>query len=135
MKDKQVVSFNKKGYDSFIDFLKAYSILLVVCGHALPVEFYDYTLFWVWGGMQVPLFVLIQVFHAYKKGVKPKLNWSSLLTRIIVPFVAIQAVIIVYKALIGGGMLWTSFLTSGGFGPGSYYIWIYLQIAVLLVTI
>jgi len=132
---EQTITFNKTGYDAFIDFLKAYSIICVVIAHILPPEFYKYILFHVWGDMQVPMFVLIQVFHAYKKGVTPKLNWSSLLKRIILPFVIIQAVIIVLKKLTGGCILFTSFIISGGYGPGSYYIWIYLQIAFLLVLI
>lgn len=129
----KALTFNKTGYDPFIDFLKAYSIICVIIAHILPAEFYKYLLFQIWGDMQVPMFVLIQLFHAYKKGVKPKLNWSSLLKRIFLPFVAIQAIIIVFKALTGGGILLTSFIISGGYGPGSYYIWIYLQIAFLLV--
>ncbi len=131
----KALTFSKTGYDPFIDFLKAYSIICVVIAHILPAEIYMYILFQVWGDMQVPMFVLIQVFHAYKKGLKPKLNWSSILKRIILPFVAIQAVIIGFKALVGGGILWTSFITGGGFGPGSYYIWIYLQISFLLVLL
>jgi len=129
-----VFSFNKDGYDPFIDFLKAYSILFVVIGHCLPVALYNYTLFWVWGGMQVPMFILIQTFHVYKKGVQPKLNWVNLLKRIFLPFVTVQFLIIGYKALTGD-FLWTIFITSGGYGRGSYYIWIYLQIAFLLVLL
>lgn len=127
--------FNKDGYDPFIDFLKAYSILCVVIAHILPPGIYKYILFQVWGAMQVPMFILIQVFHAYKRGQKPKQNWTSLLKRIILPFVAVQTVIIGFKAINGGGNLWVSFLTGGGYGPGSYYIWIYLQIAILLVVL
>lgn len=129
----QALTFNKADYDPFIDFLKAYSIICVVVAHILPADLYKYILFQVWGDMQVPQFVLIQVFHAYKKGVQPKLNWSSILKRICLPFVAVQAAIIACKGLVGGDISWTSLLISGGFGPGSYYIWIYLQIAVLLV--
>lgn len=131
----KALSFNKTGYDPFIDFLKAYSIICVVVAHILPAEFYKYILFQVWGDMQVPMFVLIQVFHAYKKEVQPKLNCASLLKRIFLPFIVVQLVIIGFKSLTGGGNLWSSFLTSGGYGPGSYYIWIYLQIAVLLVIL
>lgn len=131
----KALTFNKTGYDPFIDFLKAYSIICVVIAHILPSEFYKYILFQVWGDMQVPMFVLIQVFHAYKKGVKPKLNWSSLLKRIFLPFVVIQAVIISFKVLTGGHFYGQNFIVSGGYGPGSYYIWIYLQIAFLLVII
>lgn len=131
----QTQTFNKTGYDPFIDFLKAYSIICVVIAHILPYQYYKYILFQVWGDMQVPMFVLIQVFHAYKNEIQPKLKWASLLKRICLPFIAVQAVIVCFKALFGGGNLWSSFLTSGGYGPGSYYIWIYVQIAVLLVVL
>jgi len=85
--------------------------------------------------MQVPMFVLIQVFHAYKKRTKPKLNWNSLLKRICLPFIAVQALIVGFKALWGGEVSWISFIGSGGYGPGAYYMWIYIQIAFLLVIL
>jgi len=61
----KTVSFNKTGYDPFIDFIKAYAILCVLIGHTLP--FTDYWGYGLWAGMQVPLFVLVQVFHGFKK--------------------------------------------------------------------
>ena len=131
----KTLTFNKTGYDPFIDFLKAYSIICVVIAHILPQQFYKYILFHVWGEMQVPLFVLIQVFHAYKKEQKPKLNWGNLLKRFFLPFVAVQGVIFGFKALIGESVLLTKFIIRGGTGPGAYYIWIYFQIAILLVVI
>ena len=131
----KVLAFNKTGYDPFIDFLKAYSIFLVVIAHILPSALYKYVLFQVWGDMQVPMFILIQVFHAYKKDARPKLNWTTIFKRIICPFFIIQAVIICFKFLTGHEIIWTDFICKGGYGPGSYYIWIYLQIAFLLVII
>lgn len=101
----KALTFNKTGYDPFIDFLKAYSIICVVIAHILPAELYKYILFQVWGDMQVPMFVLIQIFHAYKKGAQPKLNWASLLRRICLPFIAAQAVIVGLKTLTGGVFL------------------------------
>lgn len=98
----KALTFNKTGYDPFIDFLKAYSIICVVIAHILPAQCYKYMLFEVWGDMQVPMFILIQVFHAYKKEQTPKLNWSNLLKRIFFPFVVVQAVITGFKALTGG---------------------------------
>lgn len=138
MKDNQIVSFNKIGYDPFIDFLKAYSIFLVVFGHALPVVFYDYTLFWVWGGMQVPVFILIQVFHAYKKGKVPTINWNSMLKRIVIPFTVVQAIILSFRILFStedASSVLISSVHRGGYGPGSYYFWIYIQVAIILVLI
>ena len=130
----KTLTFNKTGYDPFIDFLKAYSIICVIIAHILPADFYKHILFQVWGDMQVPMFVLIQVFHAYKKK-QPKLNWSIIKKRIFIPFVVVQATILVIKTIAGKDILLTSWLASGGFGPGSYYIWIYIQIAVLLIVI
>jgi hypothetical protein len=112
------VSFNKTGYDPFIDFLKAYAIIFVVISHSFPTELWKYCLFQVWADMQVPIFILIQVFHAYKKGSAPTIKWSSLLKRIVIPFFAIQGVILFFRlffslesernilisSVIGGGM-------------------------------
>ncbi len=100
----RALSFNKTGYDLFIDFLKAYSIICVVVTHILSAEFYKYILFQAWGDMQVPMFVLIQVFHAYKKEIQPKLNWASLLKRICLPFIVVQLVIVGFKSLTGGAI-------------------------------
>ena len=127
------VSFNTSSYDPFIDFLKAYSIFFVVFAHCFPVELYNFTLFQVWGDMQVPMFILIQTFHAYKKGEKPIINYPRLFRRIIFPFIFVQSILFItlsFDRINVNGLL--NFVVSGGSGPGSYYFWIYLQIAVIL---
>ena len=93
----KAIVFNKVGYDSFIDFLKAYSIICVIVAHNFPMALWDYCLFRVWADMQVPMFILIQVFHAYKKGTAPSIKWSSLLNRIVLPFTAIQVILLIFK--------------------------------------
>ena len=120
--------FNKTGYDPFIDFLKAYSIICVVIAHILPAYSYKYILFQLWGDMQVPMFVLIQVFHAYKKGLKPKLNWESLLKRIFIPFVAVQVVITGFKSLMQGGVTRNMLITSAIGGGGRTGVILHLDI-------
>ncbi len=129
------IVFNKAGYDPFIDYLKAYSIFFVVFAHCLPVEIYNYTLFWVWGSMQVPMFILVQSFHAYKKGVCPTINVLKIFKRIIFPFILVQtfifSIFIVFSSHFGKDEL-LKFVIGGGEGPGSYYFWIYLQVAFLL---
>ena len=118
MKKVKNLSFNTKEYEPFIDFLKAYSIFCVVLAHCLPIVLYDYTLFRIWGDMQVPMFVLIQTFHAYKQGVCPSINIRKIHKRIIAPYIIIQtfillvllsfssesAKLIVLKSVIGGVM-------------------------------
>lgn len=132
------ISLRTNGYDPLIDFLKAYSIICVVLAHCLPQSLRYYTLFAVWGDMQVPMFILIQVFHAYKKGTAPVIKWDSLLNRIIIPFFIVQVIIVLYRLLfleeVPQNVLVSS-LIYGGNGPGSYYFWIYIQIAIVLVLI
>ena len=114
----KALTFNKTGYDPFIDFLKAYCIVCVVIAHNFPVSLWKYCLFQIWGDMQVPLFILIQVFHAFKKEDGPRIKWQALFRRIVVPFVIIQFIILIYRlvftadstrnilisSLLGGGV-------------------------------
>lgn len=131
----QTINFKKEGHDSFIDFLKAYSIVCVLLAHAIPHKAFDYIQFMVWGGMQVPMFILIQVYHVFKQGNRPGINFRRLWKRIVLPFLMSQIIIFVllllqsplsYKEIV------LNTIASGGNGPGSYFIWIYLQIALLL---
>ena len=69
------------GYDPFIDFLKGMCIVFVILDHSFPSKIDYYTLFAVWGKSAVPLFLLIQVFHAYKKGLYGvKFNFLKILS-------------------------------------------------------
>lgn len=122
-------------YDPFIDFLKAYSIICVVLAHCLPPILCDYSAFAVWGSAQVPLFLLIQVFHVYKKDDKTSVNIRKLFARIILPFIILQIFIIGLFCLISSDSVLyvvNKAIVGGGKGPGSYYFWIYLQFAFLL---
>ena len=128
---KQMV-FNKAGYDPFIDFLKAYSILIVVFCHGFPYLAKIGYSFW---GVQIPLFFLVQVFHCYKREPKP-INWDVIWKRIVLPFVAIELIVFGVLYLSGGGknviQLLKQGAMSGGYGPGSYYPWVYLQMVIVI---
>lgn len=126
------ISFNKQGYDPFIDFIKAYAIICVLFGHTFPkLNLLGYGL---WAGMQVPLFILVQVFHFFKKE-RPLLDIRKVLLRVFIPFIFVE--FLLFVVLLGvfhinHTELVTRFLHSGGLGPGSYYPWIYLQVALIL---
>ena len=126
------VTFTKDGYDPFIDFLKAYAIICVLIGHTIPnSDLWGYVF---WAGMQVPLFILIQVFHYYKK--ETKLDIGKILKRIIVPFAIVTGFVFLIKLIfegVGLKLLIISLIKDGGYGPGSYYPLVYIQIALLLV--
>lgn len=100
-------------------------------GHA---ELLHYPL---WIEQAVPLFLLIQVFHANKRDMLVYPEPSKIWHRIQKPFLLIQLVFILYHFLRctvkDESILYslTHMLYNGGSGPGSYYIWIYIQIAIL----
>lgn len=127
----KIVSFNKSGYDPFIDFIKAYAIVCVLIGHTLP--FLDYWGYGLWAGMQVPLFVLVQSFHSFKKDTH-NINLKKILLRVILPYLLVQSTVFLY-ILFFDSTKFQYFLLSGGAGPGSYYPWIFIQIALLLPII
>lgn len=131
-----LVRLNKDQYDSFIDYLKGVSILFVVLAHCLPLQ--NYILFSLWGAQAVPLFLLIQVFHAYKRGkidISQYYNLKKLFQRIILPFlllVFIQVALLIIFSDADLLFILKGVIYSGGIGPGSYYVWIYLQFFILL---
>ena len=126
------ITFNTKGYDGFIDFIKAYAILCVLFGHTfLWLGQVGYT---IWAGGQVPLFILIQVFHHYKKG-NPSVDFKKVFRRVMGPFILLELITFCVGLMVGKGdvnELLLKMWKSGGYGPGSYFPWIYLQVALLL---
>lgn len=135
--DGILMTFNTSAYDLSIDFIKGLCILFVVWTHCFGDKLLNLSFFNLWGHPAVPIFLLIQVFHAYKKGVDnvKKVSIKKLWDRIIMPFAILMAVIFLIKLafspkssieIIKGGIL------AGGFGPGSYYPYIYVEFALLL---
>lgn len=129
-----IYTFNKTGYDPFIDFIKAYAIICVLIGHTFPsLELMGYGL---WAGMQVPLFVLIQSFHSLKKE-NNTFQLKKIIWRIFVPFVLVEMAIfsfllIVHPSIYTVQGLTSEYIAGGGMGPGSYFPWVYFQIAIIL---
>lgn len=129
----QTITFNKSGYDPFIDYIKAFAIIFVLIGHTFP--FLNYWAYGLWMGIQVPLFVLVQSFHCFKKE-KASFHFVKTLWRVVVPFLVIQILLFAFSYVKNGDsdvvVVLKKFGISGGLGPGSYYPWVYLQIAILL---
>ncbi|MBR0323688.1 MAG: acyltransferase [Bacteroidales bacterium] len=126
------IKFKTTGYDEFIDFIKFYAIICVIFGHTFPLL--DKIGYGIWAGMQVPLFVLVQSFHYLKKE-NVKINIRKILGRIVVPFLIAEVLTFTIAMFVKGESattLFHDFIHQGGYGPGSYYPYIYLQIALLL---
>lgn len=127
------VSLPKEGYSPFIDFLKGMAILCVLWTHVYIAQ--PQTLFVLWGGMAVPTFILIQVVHAFRKGLEkvrfPKLG--KVLGRIMAPAFIVWMLLFAINLVFPGSVLYADqALENWGFGPGCYYPWLYLEFALLL---
>lgn len=133
----------RDGYDPFIDYLKGICIIFVIINHCMPESTMDDTGFFFWGVSAVPIFLIIQVFHAYKKGAEnARLNYTRLWKRIVWPFFVAEFVILIsfiirdhhfaFNYIISDAL---SLIKSGGYGPGAYYPFIYLQFAIILPLI
>ena len=127
------IKFQTTGHDEFIDFIKSYAILCVIFGHTFPML--DKIGYGIWAGMQVPLFILIQTFHYLKKERNFKINISKILGRVAIPFIIAEILTFIVALLVkkeNASILIQEFIQKGGYGPGSYYPYIYLQITLLL---
>ena len=131
---EKVIVFNKTGYDPFIDFIKAYSIVCVLIAHTFP--FLHETGYPLYYGMAVPLFILIQAFHVFKKE-SYTFNIKKVIHRVLLPFLIIQIGPLCYQLFnpITDNDLVIKHIYGGGYGPGSYFPWLYLQLAIILAFV
>ena len=131
-----IIKLNRGGYCEEIDILKGYSILFVLFNHSTPLYLKNITGFDLWGGMGVPLFLLIQVFHYYKRGLDktPAIKPMKVFQRVFVPFLIAETAIILLKWMMGEPVSesFMGCISNWGYGSGEYYIWIYLQFVLLL---
>lgn len=130
------LKLRRGGYEPLLDYMKGIAILMVLVTHGAG-EFSESLLYPLWIDQAVPLFLLIQVFHVYKKDSVCHPALGKLWKRIVRPFVFVQCLFLIYFVLKHFLQdadlkedLWHMFTGCGG-GPGSYYPWIYLQMAFL----
>lgn len=127
------IEFLRSGYENKIDYLKGISIIFVILTHSLP--FQDEILFPIWGGQAVPILLIIQALHYFRKGIIWNVRLEKLWKRIIFPFLIQNMIVVLVLALFSRLSLediLSNMIYCGGNGPGSYYVWIYLQFVLLL---
>ena len=131
------IEFSRIGHDLSLDFVKGVCILLVILNHSTGFTFHQDSWFFLWGYPAVPLFLLIQVYHSYKKefdGIH--IQWVKIWKRAFFPFLLVQTLLFAYVVVTQPTRsLHSIFMAAyfwGGRGPGSYYPWIYIQFAILL---
>lgn len=130
------ITYNKIEYDPQIDFVKGLCILFVIWTHCISREELGYMLFPYWGDPAVPIFLIIQVFHYYKKGVSLRIPSAvKLWKRILRPFIIMIALMFLVQYFIYYDTtegLFSPSLYWDRRGPGSYYIFIYLELAIVI---
>ena len=133
---KVLIDFKRTEYDPVIDYIKGLCILFVIWTHCMTREELSLILFPFWGDTAVPIFLIIQAFHCYKKNSDARIpDIKKLWFRILKP----------YLILLGCTFILDYFIyfqdTNGTFdlhlywqlrGPESYYIFIYIQFAFIL---
>lgn len=130
------IEFNKVGYDPQIDYIKGLCILFVIWTHCISRDELGYIYFPYWGDTAVPIFLLIQVFHYYKKGTEFRMpSTFKLWKRILLPFIIMIALMFltqffIYYDVTGGAFSPSLYWDKRG--PGSYYIFIYLEFAYVI---
>lgn len=130
------IEFNKVGYDPQIDYIKGLCILFVIWTHCIGRYELGIMLFPYWGDTAVPIFLLIQVFHYYKKGIELRMpNPYKLWKRILLPFIIMITLMfltqfVIYYDVTDGVFSPTLYWDKRG--PGSYYIFIYLEFAFVI---
>lgn len=128
-----------RGRLSSIDALKGFAIIAVLLLHSLNPDILAAIKSTIHIGQAVPIFALITFYLTYlsleQKGGIIRNYYSAdrvkkTSKRIVLPFfmvTSLQCVLLFYMAHFQPLKL----LSGGGYGPGSYYVWIYLQIWVL----
>lgn len=130
------IQFHKTAHDPQIDFIKGLCIIFVVWTHCMYREELRAILFPYWGDTAVPIFLLIQVFHYFKKGTETRMpSPIKLWKRIVWPFLAMLAAMFLFQYLLYYDVTQGAFSLSLYWdkrGPGSYYVFVYLEFALLL---
>ena len=127
---------DKRERDYSIDFVKGVAILFVILLHNMPNESI-YSIAYI--GQAVPLFLLVSSYLTYggfqRKGFNGYFsarNVKKMLDRVFLPFFLLIFSQCAIFYLLKGGVDWQRLYMQGGFGPGSYYPWIYLQCWLIL---
>lgn len=126
---------NRKGW---IDFLKGIAIFLVLLEHSILRSNLDIIHSWFYIGQAVPIFLLITAYLATIKleNVTAKEyfrvdSFLKMFKRVIKPFIVVQFISIIILLLTNQFDIKKLYF-AGGFGPGSYYPFIYVQAWILL---
>ena len=129
----ELIDFKTNRYDPQIDYIKGICIIFVILTHSMFRYELRPILFPYWGDTAVPIFIIIQAFHYYKKSLDVRMpNLLKLWKKIILPFIITLTLMFLAQyflyydktdGIFSPNLYWDKR------GPGSYYIFIYLELA------
>ena len=129
------MSYVKDTHIDWIDGAKGVAILSVILLHCLPCL---REIGWIWHiGQAVPVFLFITAYLISMRfeSLQTYFQWeriAKMLKKVFVPFVFVFLIQLVCLALIDRLPSLKTIVKTGGIGPGSYYIWLYLQAWVII---
>lgn len=119
-----------------IDSLKGIAILFVILQHTISGTFLKSTYDQIHISQAVPIFVALTFYLSFVSIENKELSiqdWFSnkrfkkVCNRVLVPYISVL-LLQVLILLIHGSFNLGSIIIAGGYGPGSYYVWVYLQL-------
>lgn len=127
-----------------VDFIKGLAAISVIFLHTLPRSVLIDTLsvFHIW--QAVPMFLFISFYLGFRnfekkedvlKGYYSKERLQKVLLRIWLPLIVIAVLEAVFFLLLGNKDKAIGSLLCYANGPGSYYVWCYMQILILMPVI
>lgn len=129
------MTYKEPEHIDWIDGAKGIAILGVILVHCIPCYHEVGAIFHI--DQCVPVFVFITAylsslhFESIKAYFK-KQRIVNMIKKIILPFLIVLLVQLTCFALAGRQPSAKSVVMNGGIGPGSYYIWLYVQMWVII---
>lgn len=119
----------------WVDGAKGVAILSVILLHSLPCL---REIGWMWHiGQAVPVFLFITAylisirFESLTAYFTVKRLWK-MMQKVFFPFLTVLIVQVISFALVNRCPSLKSLIKAGGIGPGSYYVWLYMQAWVII---
>jgi surface polysaccharide O-acyltransferase-like enzyme len=124
-----------KSHIEWIDGAKGVAIISVILLHSLPCLYEIGSIFHI--GQAVPVFLFITAyltstrFDGINKYFTRERIWK-LIKNVLIPFLVVLFIQLVCLAIDNRLPSFKSILKSGGVGPGSYYVWLYMLTWVIV---
>lgn len=129
------MSSNKPLHIDWIDGAKGVAIISVFLLHSMPCL--RETGWMLHIGQAVPVFLFLTAYltsirYESLENYYTQKRFLNIVRRILVPALVVLAVQILVCQISGHWWSWKSVIKAGGMGPGSYYVWLYLQTWLIL---